>query len=254
MTITPTTTTALLLEQPQTDEQAAFLIDAGDHAMRMGLKYFINEKKLTSVRKVHDRIHELNPDSLITIHQLNRLAGKMRDEGELERHSGSGRPKAISQPCEKPVENPKQEDVIDVEVMQPERLPGETFIQMKQRQRNNNTHATDTNVRRHQLERINQRPDDGVLTRAEWYIPDHIEDREAHAAYQRIIGLLDEAALLANKWMLTRRIDDIQWDEIAGHSQVITSFANCRQSDVTDAEPSPDRADGITIDIAAEGT
>ena len=129
MTITPAPQAELLLEQPQTDEQAAFLIGAGDHAMRMGLKYFIGEKKL-SVRKAHEQIIELNPDCKVTIHQLKRLATEMRKGEELEQVYEK---RTIAQSCANPVENSPPQEAIDVEAVILERLPGETHCEYRKR-------------------------------------------------------------------------------------------------------------------------
>ena len=207
------------------------------------------------VKKEFGTVNDLAEELGKKKRSLDPYQTELRKLGKLP-HSNLSRPqKKGAREVAPIVENPKEEDVIDVEVMQPDRLPGETFTEMKKRLRtnNNNTPAPNDNVRQHQLERINQRSDGGVLARADWFIPDHIEDREAHAAYQQIIGLLDDAGNLTSEWMLTRRIDDVLWNEIIGHAQSIIAFASCRKSDLSDAEPSSDDVDGIVIDVPAEG-
>ncbi len=252
MTITPTTTTELLQSREGCIQIATAATENYRECMLMVVEAWVkNEKEYGPLEELAEAIDK----------SFNTLRGYKRDLRKLgrlpksnnARYGGANNKSKTRSASITNVENPKEEDVIDVEVMQPERLPGETFIQMKQRQRNNNTPAPNDNVRRHQLERINQRSDDGALTRADWFIPDHIEDREAHFAYQQIIGLLDEAAILSKEWMLTRRIDDSLWDKIIGHSQSIIAFASCRKSDLADTESDREDVDGITIDIAAEG-
>ena len=118
------------------------------------------------------------------------------------------------------------------------------------------TTTSENHVRRH------QRPKqsicrtggaaEGAIQRSEWFTPDHIEDREAHAVYQQILGLLSDAAELCEQWQPQQRICKSFWDEIAGHCAVIDAFASCRVADTQDAESDSDTADGVTVTVTAE--
>lgn len=87
----------------------------------------------------------------------------------------------------------------------------------------------------------------GIVIRTDTFIPEHIDDPEAHEAAQTIITLLDEAAELCRQWHSSRRISNELWDSIEGHAGIITTYGRSRVSDTEDAAASAIDIDGTVI-------
>lgn len=135
--------------------------------------------------------------------QIRSYATELRKEGRLPPARNAN--KQQRRLASASVENTEEEEVIDVEVMQAERLPGETFTEMKKRLRNNNnTPAPENNVRQHQPERDDQRSDAGSdgddpywnVDAAHWQ---SVQDSNEPDSYKQAQELLTRFSLLLRK-------------------------------------------------------
>ena len=96
-------------------------------------------------------------------------------------------------------------------------------------------------------------PTGGDLQRHTWFVPDGCSDPDALRAYQEIKHLIDQAAGVCDQWHKSRRIDDEQWDSIAGHARVILAFADARISTAPTPKSDAIDVDGIAVDDGEEG-
>ena len=244
MTITPTATTELLQDVDLSTPEGC------DHAMQLMTRTTFEVYCRIAYAFIHKHKHGTREEFCERYGKSKRTLQKYEKRMRELRLITSEPPRGIHAiRAEKgaSVEN----DVIDAEVTIVPAEEKATGKSIKDRLKSKpKTYPSNANVRPHQPARqpgrlVQHQPDHqcGVLAPGELTIPEHVQDRDAFSAGQKIIESLSLIYEECERWQKQGRIPAQQWSSIRGYCDYIHASASCGGTKSTKSELN-------TVDVA----